>query len=84
MRASCAVCVPLVNPRIRFGVLCLTLAGDTRRLKDLMGWAVAFAEHATVATEQAELFVQLAEKNLELERATPEQSRRGAAFRSVW
>jgi signal transduction histidine kinase len=83
MRASCAVCVPLVNPRIRFGVLCLTLAGDTRRLQDLMGWAVAFAEQATVAAEQAKLFVQLAEKNLELERATAEQARRGAVIRDL-
>jgi signal transduction histidine kinase len=81
--AACAVCAPLVNDQISFGLLLLTVTDEKMFPADLEVWIRTFAEQATVAAMQASLFVELADRNSELQQAVQTIARRGEVIRDL-
>jgi signal transduction histidine kinase len=81
--AACAVCAPLVNDQISFGLLLLTVTDEKMLPADLEAWIRIFADQATVAAVQASLFVELADRNSELQQAVETIARRGEVIRDL-
>jgi signal transduction histidine kinase len=81
--AARAICVPLVNDQITFGMLLLTVKDETTLPPDIESWARIFGEQATVAAAQASLFVELADRNAELQQAIETLQRRGEVIRDL-
>jgi signal transduction histidine kinase len=80
---SRAVCVPLVNDQITFGILLLAVKDESELGQDLEPWIRIFGEQATVAATQASLFVELADRNAELQQAIETLQRRGEVIRDL-
>ena len=78
-----AVCVPLENAQITFGVLVLIARNPTGLGPDSEPWVTIFGEQATVAAAQATLFVELADRNAELEQANAALRRRTEVIRDL-
>lgn len=81
--AARAICVPLVNSQITFGMLLLAVKDETSLPPDIEQWVGIFAEQATVAAAQASLFVELADRNAELQHANETLRRRGEVIRDL-
>lgn len=81
--AARAICVPLVNAQIAFGMLLLAVKDESMLAADVEPWVELFAEQATVAAAQASLFVELADRNAELQQANETLSRRGEVIRDL-
>lgn len=81
--AARAICVPLVNEQISFGVLLLTVSNVDALPPDAEQFVAAFAEQATVAAAQASLFVELAGRNADLERANETLAQRSKVIRDL-
>ena len=80
--AERASVVPLVNDQITFGILLLTMS-DASANPEFEQWVQAFADQATVAAAQASLFVQLADRNAELQLAIETVEHRGEVIRDL-
>ncbi len=81
--AARALCVPLVNSQITFGMLLLAVKDEASLPPDIEQRVGIFAEQATVAAAQASLFVELADRNVELQRANETLQRRGEVIRDL-
>ncbi len=81
--AARAICVPLVNSQITFGMLLLAVKDEGSLPPDIEQWVGIFAEQATVAAAQASLFVELADRNAELQQANETLQRRGEVIRDL-
>jgi signal transduction histidine kinase len=81
--AQRAIVVPLINDQISFGVLLLTISKPQTLAPDFEQWVWAFADQATVAAGQASLFVELANRNQELQQAIETQEHRGQVIRDL-
>jgi signal transduction histidine kinase len=81
--ATRAMCVPLVNDQITFGLLLLAAKDSAALGPDLEPWVRIFGEQATVAATKASLFVELADRNAELQQAIETLQRRGEVIRDL-
>jgi signal transduction histidine kinase len=81
--ATRAMCVPLVNDQITFGLLLLSAKDPAALGPDLEPWVRIFGEQATVAATKASLFVELADRNAELQQAIETLQRRGEVIRDL-
>jgi len=81
--AERAIVVPLINDQISFGVLLLSLSKPETLAPEFEQWVWAFADQATVAAAQASLFVELANRNQELQQAIETQEHRGQVIRDL-
>ncbi len=78
-----ACLVPLVNDQITFGILLLKMSDAATVSADTEQWVQAFADQATVAAAQASLFVELANKNADLQQAIETLEHRGEVIRDL-
>jgi signal transduction histidine kinase len=78
-----AVCVPLENAQITFGVLVLIAKSGAVLAPGAEPWVTIFGEQATVAAAQATLFVELADRNAELQQANVALRRRTEVIRDL-
>ena len=83
LKAQCAILVPLINDQITFGVLLLVVTDTTPTASDNDQWVQVFADQATVAAAQASLFVELANRNSELQTAIDSLAHRGEVIRDL-
>jgi len=83
LKAQCAVLVPLINDQITFGILLLMVTDATSFSSDNEQWVQVFADQATVAAAQASLFVELANRNSELQTAIDGLAHRGEVIRDL-
>ena len=83
LKAQCAILVPLINDQISFGVLLLVVTDTAWSPSDNEQWVQVFAEQATVAAAQASLFVELANRNSELQTAIDKLAHRGEVIRDL-
>ncbi len=83
LKAGHAMLVPLINDQITFGILLLVAAEAPSSAPETEQWVQAFADQATVAAAQASLFVELADRNLELQQAVETLEHRGEVIRDL-
>ena len=83
LKAQCAMLVPLINDQITFGVLLLVVTETTSISSEAEQWVQVFADQATVAAAQASLFVELANRNSELQTAIDGLAHRGEVIRDL-
>ena len=83
LKAQCAILVPLINDQMTFGVLLLVVTDATSLSSDTEQWVQVFADQATVAAAQASLFVELANRNSELQTAVDGLAHRGEVIRDL-
>jgi signal transduction histidine kinase len=81
--AARAICVPLENEQFTFGVLMLLAKDENTLPPEVEPWVAIFGEQATVAAAQASLFVELADRNVELQQANATLRRRGDVIRDL-
>lgn len=81
--AARAMCVPLENAQMRFGMLLLCAQDEAALAPEIEPWVAIFGEQATVAAAQASLFVELARRNAELQDANTTLVRRGDVIRDL-
>lgn len=81
--AARAICVPLENAQSTFGVLLLVGKTESALAPEIEPWVAIFGEQATVAAAQASLFVELADRNAELQQANSTLLRRGEVIRDL-
>jgi len=83
LKAERAIVVPLINDQITFGILLLAAAEATIIALESEQWVQVFADQATVAAAQASLFVELANRNTELQQAIETLEHRGEVIRDL-
>jgi signal transduction histidine kinase len=83
LKTERAILAPLVNDQTTFGILALLLADPAVISPETEQWVQLFADQATVAAAQASLFVELANRNSELQDAIEILSHRGEVIRDL-
>jgi signal transduction histidine kinase len=83
LKAEHAMLVPLINDQIAFGILLLIESDTSSDAPEMEQWVQVFADQATVAAAQASLFVELANRNTELQHAIETLEHRGEVIRDL-
>jgi K+-sensing histidine kinase KdpD len=83
LKAERAILVPLINDQITFGILLLVVIETAPIAPETEEWVQVFADQATVAAAQASLFVELADRNNELQQAIETLEHRGEVIRDL-